>query len=296
MKIKSLETNHVFILPSEGKRNIVVSGDFKGELLSCLDSYFASKRKTRAYITDSYDNVISMKDYNFIYLPYGKEIDGNFHFKAKSVFSSEITKVIEQNEESFTTLEMIRKILKEFESDKGMFGLSRILGDCLDKDIRIQYDKLDVSSILTMFEIESDELSESQKYMVVYNLLLYLNRSTSNIVFIDFPVSDEVLNWLERKEDSNIYYVNIEMLQADLSEKNENFPLIILSPYDFFEEINLSSKSAGVLSYLFHSYVSQNIQYQTERNKRIFELFYDKKSTYLVKFDMIPDAVLLEID
>lgn len=280
MKIKSTATDNVYLLPLKYQTNILVTSDYKKDLIDCLENYFTNKKKNKAIIKDEEDEVITIKEFNFIYIPFEKNIESNFVFKGKTLMNSEVSEIISENQEYFQSIEMIRTGFYELLTDKGLFTLRKILSRGLDNTIDVELENFDITSILQMFSIDTEQLSEPEKYIILYNLLLYTNRSENNIVYIDFPIDDKTLSWINSNtNEKNYFFLDNESLTLS---NIENVPIIKLSNKEFLETVKINQKDIHCLTYIFHSFFSRNLIYQTQKNIELYRLFEDKNSTFLI--------------
>ncbi|MSS01625.1 hypothetical protein [Floccifex porci] len=283
MIIKSLITDNTYILPFNYCINIISFSEFKADIIDCLDSYFNNNKKNKAIIKDDEDEIILSKDFNFIYIPSSKNIDPNFEFKNKSLMNLEISKIIEENSEYFQSIDLIRNGFYDLLTDCGIYKLKRILEKDLDKHVEIEIDDFDISTLLQSFKINTDMFSETDKYIVLYNLLLYLNRNENNIVLIDFNIQEKELNWIKKiDKDHNFLLIDNESIFTDIADI-KSMAFVRLSYHNFLEKINIQRDDFNRLSYIFHTFFEKNIQYQTEKNIELYRNFEDKNTTFLIK-------------
>lgn len=284
MKIKSLTNDNTYILPLKNHLNIIATMNYKDQLIDCLEATFINKKKTKAIITDDNGEVVLPKEYTFIYIPYGKGIESNFEFKTKSIMNTEMVEIINSNPEYFLSLEKIRDSIRELLTDKGMYRVRKILSEGLNDRIDIVLNDFNISNILQMLEIIKEDMTESEQYIILYNLLLYLHREDNCIVYIDFPVDETVINWITNNQyDKKHYFIDNDALKA-YHPALDNYSFIVLSDYDFLEEVSLNKKELKHLTYLFHSFVLQHLEYQTQKNIDLYQLFYDDSSTFFINF------------
>ena len=116
----------------------------------------------------------------------------------------------------------------------------------------------------------------------LYNVLLFSKRGTSKIVYIDFPIDNSVLKWLDSlKELNEIVIINSKSLEEDL-ELNCIHALIPANKEEVCEE-EMSSKDFRRLLYMSKPFVLKNLAYQKEENIRFISNFKDNFATYLIK-------------
>ena len=70
MKIKSLETENTYILPLDALVNIVVTSNYKEDLIQCLTNLCMAKKKNKALLLSDKNEIVHDLDCNFIYIPY----------------------------------------------------------------------------------------------------------------------------------------------------------------------------------------------------------------------------------
>ena len=79
MIIKSNE--HTLIIPVYRGLHLIHEMNCKYELLECLNSYFALKKKTKCIIMDDDHELINPKDVQFVYISSKEDISSIFDFK-----------------------------------------------------------------------------------------------------------------------------------------------------------------------------------------------------------------------
>ena len=92
MIIKSNE--HTLIIPVHRGLHLIHEMNCKYELLECLNSYFALKKKTKCIIMDDDHELINPKDVQFVYISSKEDISSIFDFKPKTLLNSELEKFI----------------------------------------------------------------------------------------------------------------------------------------------------------------------------------------------------------
>ena len=189
------DEEHYFFVPNSGL-NIICEREYKHDLINDLYSYFNQKKKNKCVVLDDDNNVISNKDVEFIYISYNENLDGIFDFKLKTMLNNELSLFIESNNEMFTSIERIRLDIYELLSDTGMFKFIQILENGLDIKIDLTPLNFTLSKILQTLQIECSSLNKIQQLLILYNLLLYLNRNSFNIIYLDFPINDYCIKWL----------------------------------------------------------------------------------------------------
>lgn len=282
MKIKSLDTENIYILPLETEINIIDTKNYKEDLIQSLTSLASGKRKTSAILLDEANEIIHKFDCNFIYAASTESIDSNYQLKPKSAFNTELVEFITNNSEKFMSIEKIREGCQGLLSDQGIYQFSRILNFGLNQKLEFKVDDFNLASILQMLQIETNA-SYKEKFMMLYNLMMFVNRDKTNIIYIDFPVDDTVLDWIYIVKAPNTYFLIENEAIEEISTIQGNVNFIRLSNCDYKEEFDVHNEDISRLSYIFHSFVVRNIKQQSKKNIDLYRLFSDEKTTFLLK-------------
>ena len=278
--MKIVADENVFIIPlKENNKIVLVSSGFKKELIECLQTYFVSKKKTKCIVYDEEGNITKMDDICFIYLPTDISLDNNFEFKQKTIMNTEFSEFISNNPEYFISIENIRDDMNGLLTDKGFYTLKKILCNGINKDINIEVNDFNISSLLQMLAIGNDSLTESEKTIMLLNLLVYKNRKNVNIIYIDREFNQEINNWIEKQNRNNYFIIDNEVV---FSAPN-NYDLMILSNKDHLIEHELENDEVKTLVYMNHEIVKANISLQNEKNVELFNQFNDQSSTFFIK-------------
>lgn len=280
MKIKNEDV--VYNLPiNYGICNI--TSNFIEDFIECLSSYFVSKKKNKCVVLDEEGDLIKNSDAEFIYIPGNIDLDQVLEFKPKTLLNEEFSEFIGDNQEKFTSIDNIRKYLNELLTDSGMYNLLSIMKSNTSLDLDIEINDFDVSRLLQCLSIKYDGMSREEKYMVLYNLLLFENRNNYSIVYIDFSIDNEVADWLCKiKGDNKLIIINnnkIETTNLDFIDY-----MLVLSEKDFVELVEEERSIIYNLSYCFNPYILKNIDQQNEKNIKIINKYLDNESTFLIKF------------
>lgn len=281
--IKMKMDDGVIIIPPSNGIHLLAANQYSGLLISCLNSYFGQKKKTICVAVDEEDDVISNKNVSFVYIPADDNIDPWFEFKPKTPMNSELTEFMRVNPEMFISMESIRNDIKSLLTDSGMFRFREILQDGIGSMITIDSLNYDLQTIVSNLHVDHEELNSEQKYMAAYNLLIYLNRSKFTIIYIDFPVTGLISNWLQSKKSTNrLIIVNNERVFSPPAGIYDS--MIVPSIADHVTSIEASIEQTGLYSYLFHPVVRDNMQYQTEKNYKFLSQFVDFRTTFSILF------------
>ncbi len=280
MKIKSEE--NVYIIPDLNGA-CAISSSYVDDIVQCLFSYFVAKKKNKCVVIDEDGDLMKNDSVSFIYIPKDDDLTPLFNLKPKTLINSEIVSFIGTNQEMFKSIEMIRNGLIEMLTDQGMIKIRKIMQKHIENNINFIIDDFDLSRILQSISIEGEELTTQQKYMSLYNLLLYLSKDSYCVVYIDFEIDETTLKWIKsNKQDNILFLINNEAISTNVNDEIDYF--LIESNQDFLERIEIDSKQKNSILYCFHPYVLKNFEFQTEKNKQIMLDFQDKNTSFLIKF------------
>ena len=280
MKIKSEE--NVYIIPDLNGA-CAISSSYVDDIVQCLFSYFVAKKKNKCVVIDEDGDLMKNDSVSFIYIPKDDDLTPLFNLKPKTLINSEIVSFIGTNQEMFKSIEMIRNGLIEMLTDQGMIKIRKIMQKHIENNINFIIDDFDLSRILQSISIEGEELTTQQKYLSLYNLLLYLSKDSYCVVYIDFEIDETTLKWIKsNKQDNILFLINNEAISTNVNDEIDYF--LIESNQDFLERIEIDSKQKNSILYCFHPYVLKNFEFQTEKNKQIMLDFQDKNTSFLIKF------------
>ena len=280
MKIKSEDS--IYNIPIKNGSCLVAS-DYLEDIVLCLSSYFISNKKNKSIVLDDDNDLYKYSDVAFIYIPSSEDLNQIFKLKPKTQLNNEITNFINTNQEMFSSIEIIRSNLIELLTDVGTFKLKKIMQNNLDGEINFIVDDFDVSKIISSISVDSENLSQEQLFIALYNLMLYVNREKFCIVYIDFEVNDLTLNWIRNMQTNNTLFL-IKNASVISKEKEYVDYMLVISNEDFVEELEFDRSIINDLSYCFHPYILKNVEYQTEKNIKLMDFFRDKNTTFLIKF------------
>lgn len=273
----------VIQIPVDRGVNIIVDDEIRADLISYFDSYINQKKKTKCSIYDESNQLVSMKDVSFIHLTSKDDIEGSLEFRQKTILNGELSKFMEMNPEMFQSIDLIRSDLKGMLTDSGMYKFIQIAEIGLNRHLYVNTTNFEISKLIANYSIESDELSETQKKIIILNLLLYLNRSKFNILYLDFDIDDDLVTWIkEVKNDNNMFLIsNSSITTLDFTIFDH---LIYSNIGTEIETYTFDSKNIKLLSYLFHPIVRKNISYQTQKNQEIMSFFEAENTSFLLNF------------
>ena len=269
-----------FVVPLENNKiNILISNEHSYKIIDYIQIYFGNKKKNTCSIYDDDNNIIKPNEVDFIYVPYKKLNYNNFTFKDKTDFNVFTEETIRNNPEYFKTLESVRRSISEFNSDAGFTKLKKIIGLGINKEINIELSNFSISSILSMLEITTD-LSETEEYIAIYNVLLFLSRKTSCIfVYLDIPYNKILEKWIGLIEQNVIFIINGSSFM-DYYPKSGT--ILKLNRTNIVQKETIDHSLFEVLIYLNNPFIRNNIKLQTEKNIQIYNNFNDDDVTYLL--------------
>lgn len=261
----------------------VIAGKETKNLSALLTNYFVRKKKNSCVVLDEEGDLIKNEDVSYIYIPSTEDLLDIFEMKPKTVLNSEITEFINENQDSFRTVEEIRNLYYELLTDNGMYRLRKIMGNGIDIHAEFEIDDFNLSRLLQTLALNVTRLSIQQQFIVLYNIFLYTNRKQFCIVYIDFEIDSETLDWLKSiKNDNVLFLIDNESIRTELTEDID--AILVLSKYDFVNEIEYEISLVNKLSYCLNPFILKNYAYQTEKNRLIIDDFRDDMTTFLIKF------------
>lgn len=193
---------------------------------------------------------------------------------------------MQENENDFKSFELIREGFRNLTTDHGMYKLREILTRNIGCNINFEISDFDISKFLSMLDINVDDISVDKQYIMVYNLLLFINRNQFNVIYIDFPITQTTLKWLKSFDQDNILFLlNNDNMACDSIEELEKFAMLIISNKDYIEKYEYDLNQFDNISYIQNPYTMLHKQQQTEKNIRLMEQFEDKNTTFYLTFN-----------
>ena len=270
----------------EDNNIVVLAGAKQKDIIDCFTNQFVKKKRNYCKVLDSENQLIKPTELNFVYYPYGSDINSNFEFGTKSIFNIETTNLMQENENDFKSFELIREGLRRLTTDHGMYKLREILTRNMQCNIDFEMSDFDISKFLSMLDINVDDISVDKQYIMVYNLLLFVSRNQFNVVYIDFPITQTVLKWLKSFDQDNILFLlNNDNMACDSIEELAKFAMLIVSDKDYIEKYEYDLIQFNNISYIQNPYTMLHKQQQTEKNIRLMEQFEDKSTTFYLTFN-----------
>lgn len=270
----------------EDNNIVVLAGAKQKDIIDCFTNQFIKKKRNYCKVLDSENQSIKPTELNFIYYPYGSDINSNFEFGTKSIFNIETINLVQENENDFKSFELIREGFRNLLTDHGMYKLREILTRNIGCIINFEISDFDISKFLSMLGINVDDISLDKQYIMVYNLLLFVSRNQFNVVYIDFPITQIVLKWLKSFDQDNILFLlNNDNMACDSIEELEKFAMLIVSNKDYIEKYEYDLNQFDNISYIQNPYTMLHKQQQTEKNIRLMEQFEDKNTTFYLIFN-----------
>lgn len=273
-------------LPESENIIILSESDHSDNMLQCLYQYFDKKKKTFCRVYDNDNTLLSVEDVKFIYFPYGSSINSEMQLKAKSMMNTSLINFIDNNPDWFYSVELMRTHLFELLTDKGMYEMKRILSKGIMHRVDFRVEDFNVSQLIQMLNVSFEGYTESEKYMIVYNLLMYVNRKYPKVIYIDFPIDSSVVNWIsiQASDRANIIILDNESIRNEALNDISNCAVLHLSNFDYLEIIDFDIHELPKVSYLLNSFIRQNIVYQKEKNIEFLHQFNEETSTFFLRF------------
>lgn len=274
-----------FLFPEKNQLNLMVENSYREQFIRCLEEYFGNKKKKYCKIFDDSNNPIGPEEIEFIYFPYKNDYSNNYSLKSKSIMNTEFTGYIENNPDKFHSIERIRDNLKSLQTDEGMYILKKQLSRGIDTTINISFAGLDIANILQMMEVESELLDSVDQCLILYNLLLFEFGDSPKILYLDLPLSNKVIKWINEIIDENIFIImDNSQMEYDSMSLIKECSLVKMSGENFLQEERLHKKELYNYSYIFHPFILKNIMLQTEKNIDLYNQFSDENTTFCLMF------------
>ena len=283
--MKIIHEESVYLIP-EDNNIVVLAGDKQKDIIDCFTNQFVKKKRNYCKVLDSENQPIKPTELNFIYYPFGSDINSNFEFGTKSIFNIETTNLIQENEKDFKSFELIREGLRNLITDHGMYKLREILTRNIECNVNLEMSNFDMSMFLSMLEVSIEDVSIDKQYVMVYNLLLFINRNQFNVIYIDFPITRTVLKWLKSFDQDNVLFLlNNDFMICDSIQELDKIAMLIASNKDYIEKYEYDLNQFSNISYIQNPYTMLHKQQQTEKNIRLMEQFEDKNTTFYLTFN-----------
>ena len=227
--------------------------------------------------------MISPKDAEFIYISSKENLDTIYNFKSKTLLNDSIENFINENPTMFYSIDKIREELRNLLTDKGMFKIKQVLENGTNLNLNFETTNFTISKILQNLIIDVTSIKQTEQFIILYNLLLFVNRNKFNVIYIDFPLDNDSIDWLNSiKSSNNIILVSNESIEDYMAKEFES--MIILTDNNFIEEIDLEIEKSNLLSYALHPIVFKHPEYQNEKIIEIIDMLSDEKTSFFVKF------------
>lgn len=277
--MKIVSDNNTFIIPLINKKTILVFKEYKREIIDCLSTYFLSNKKTKCIVYDDDGIKISTNEINLIYLPDDLSLNNNLSLNLKTIMNQEISEIINENPEKFLSIDRIRKELSELITDEGIIKLNKIMENGISEPLQVVFKGLNINTMLQMFEIENELLTESQKQIIIINLLLYVHRNEINIVLLDKNIDYNTVNWINSNKENTYFVIDNE----SLTNYYEGFDIVVLSNQDHMICYEDTDDRIQVISYMNHNLIKTNMSLQKDKNVEIFDQYNDQTSTIFIQ-------------
>lgn len=271
--------NNTFVIPFNSSDKILLITNYQKEIIECYQSYFVSKKKTKCLFYNDDGEIMNMNDINFIYLSDDVSYENNLNFKNKTIFNNEVSQLINNNPELFLSLEKARNELNSLSTDTGIFKLQKILNLGINKRVQFDLKDFDINIALQLFNIVDNEFTLSEKQILIYNLLLYINRNKTNVVYIDKDIDETLISWTSNYNVSTIFILDNNVVMT----MPEKYDCLILSNKDHLISNEESFSNLKIISYMNHNIIKANISLQDEKNIELFNQYQDNNSTFFIK-------------
>lgn len=281
--MKLIKDDKVYLFPEEDTCVILVDNKASKQFVDCLYDFFGRKKKNTCRIIGDDGQPVLINEFNFIWISEDISLDSNMELKSKSILNQELTRVIEENPEMFTSIDSIRNDLHELLTDQGFFKIKRIIAEGVDVNVDFGLNDFNVSKLLEMLSVKYDNLSDTQKRLMIYNLLLYVSRNRNNIVYLDFPITDEVVQWIHQYSNRCMFILNNDISMSAF-KRLKNCILVKLSDKGYREIYDFEHEELSLLSYVFNPFVVDHLDQQTEKNQRLYDQFKDEDTTFFLRF------------
>lgn len=282
--MKIFKEDKIYLFPERNQKVILVENDESTEFIKCLSEYFGRKKKNYCHVYSDDEQPILPNEFEFIFYSKLSNVETALNFHNKTILNQEITNFICENEKSFQSIARIREETNQLLSDSGMFRLQKIFEHGLNDHVWMKMNDFNVSSILEFLTIQEEGLSENEKILIVYNVLLYVSRFKNCIVYLDLPISYEVLHWMDSyKNQSVIFIINNYLLKCS-AQNIADAAILKLSDKNYMEIYEFNIAEFLSISYVLTPFVQEYIEMQTEKNKNLYSQFMDNETTFYLEF------------
>lgn len=284
--MKIIKGNDTYLFPERCQRIVLTENKNSLELIKCFSEYFGKKKKKNyCHIYSDDEDPILPNEFEFIYFSSNSNMDLILNFGSKTVLNQEISRFIIENEKAFQSINHIREEIRLLLTDSGMFRLRKILEYGLDKHIEMRMNDFNISSILESFFIAEESLNETEKILLVYNLLLYIARLKSCIVYLDLPITPILIKWMDSFINKPVLFVLNNSLTNLPETEMKDISILKLSNQNYMENYEFDGREFFSILYVLTPLVEQFIDMQTEKNKKIYRQFEDNGTTFFLEFN-----------
>lgn len=282
--MKILKEDKTYLFPERNQKVILVENDESTEFIKCLSEYFGRKKKNYCHVYSDDEQPILPNEFEFIFYSKLSNIEAALNFHNKTILNQEITNFICENEKSFQSIARIREETNQLLSDSGMFRLQKIFEHGLNNHVWMKMNDFNVSSVLEFLTIQEEGLSENEKILIVYNVLLYVSRFKNCIVYLDLPISYEVLHWMDSYKDQSVIFIINNYLLKCSAQNIADVAILKLSDKNYMEIYEFNIAEFLSISYVLTPFVQEYIEMQTEKNKNLYSQFMDNETTFYLEF------------
>lgn len=281
--MKLIKDDKVYLFPEEDTCVILVDNKASKQFVDCLYDFFGRKKKNTCRIVSDDGQIILPSELNFIWINNDVSLESNMELKSKSIFNQELTKLIEENQEMFFSVDHVRNDIHGLLTDRGFFKIEKILSKGIIGQVDFELSDFNVSKLLEMLSIRQDDLNDTKKILMIYNLLLYISRNQNNMVYLDFPITNEVISWVQCQRTNNCTFILKNDISRDTFKLLNDCTLVKLSNAEYKEEYECEHDELPKLSYVFNPFVIDHLDQQSEENQRLYEQYEDEDTTFFLK-------------
>lgn len=281
MKIKS--DSLFYTVPLQSNITIAIDNNHLIDAIDCLNSYFVKKKKSKCVVYDDEEEIIKNDEICFINID-SYSANDQLQFQEKTVFNQEISEIVRENQLDFMSVNTIIKSIKELLTDKGMYSLKRILSANTDINLEISMSDFSIEKILSMLSIEDINLTSSMKLIIVFNLLIYLNRDKVVLIYIRENIDDILVNWINKTVSSNknvFFLINSMNYNSKLLFND----ILLLTDKNRLTKTTINRWECDEIIYALSSWTIKNISFQKEKIINYYKDFYNSDFSVLLKID-----------
>lgn len=279
--MKIMNNNNTFILPLDNLVVLAVNNNNYHVFIQLLEQYFGKKRKLDILVYDDANETIEPKDIDIIHIPWNDKLSD---ITKKSVIGEDLIKVMESNSDMFRSVDLIRKGLRQLETDSGMYKITKILSCGLEDIVTLKSRGIEISSIVDFLSFDTEGSTDISIYLAILNLELYLHRNQYTLVILDCPINQQVIDWISYYLDSeNIHFIGL--IDNVENELEISYPTNLLSIgiNEFIEEEYISGYELNLYLYLLNTFNINHMHFLDEKSQNIIKKVI-RNDTFLYKY------------